>query len=258
MFSGTQHPGDGRGTVGAQHRGRGLDLQLEPQRAQGEAVRVLQSRAQRDQRRDLLGRADLRAGDDQAGRVAPRGQVRRQEQVERAHGLRPGVGLQALAPQSRERRRCPGRLRRPERRPGRGRRGVLLLVAATAVAVLEVDAQILHRLAPQLRHDPGAHVGEQVGRDAEHLDEVVPDPVRVQRGQPRRTPAGGGIGVEAIRGHVDRVHRVPAAGRARVARRERGVRRRQPPVEVAQQRCATPLAGLLAGLPHEPPSRPSR
>src|SRR5258708_6615972 len=80
--------------------------------------------------------------------ASPGGGVRGREAGQRADRALPGGRLQALDPQPRRRRGRPGER---EGRRGRGGGGVLLGVAPAAVAVLEVDAQVLDRRAHQPR-----------------------------------------------------------------------------------------------------------
>ncbi len=243
---GVQHAGDGGGPVGAQHRGGRLDLQLEPQCTRRDPVRRHQPGAQRDQRRDLVDGAHLRACDRQRRRVPARGQVRLEEQVQGPHCPGPGVGLQALAPQPGERDRPAGR---PEHRTGGTGGGVLLGVGTAAVTVFEVDAQVLHRLARQLRDDPLAHRGQERRGDPEDLGQlgVVAAVLRQSRGT-RCAPRGDRARVVAVRGNVHGVHGTAAGGGTRVPGGEQGVGGGEARVELAQQCLAT-------GLPHATPLR---
>jgi len=90
------------------------------------------------------------------------------------------------------------------RRPQKG--GVLDVVRADAVAVLEVDPQVLDRLARQLGPDPG-HLGVvEAGQRA----------VLVQGTQGRLSPLPCGVGREPVGRDVGGVHRLPVPRRPRI------------------------------------------
>ncbi len=96
-----------------------------------------------------------------------------EEELQRADAAVADRRLHALDPDTDVRRRAAvGDGRRHQTR-GTDRLGVLLGVGARAVAVLEVDPQVLDRLAHQLGPDPGVHLGDQVvGGDAQGLGQL--------------------------------------------------------------------------------------
>ena len=88
---------------------------------------------------------------------------------------------------------------------------VLGVVAPVAVAVLEVEPQVLDGLRDQLGQHLGPHVRGQAGRQAHGRAELG----RVRRPgfqhlQRLAAPFRGQPGAVPVGGHVDRVHRLPA------------------------------------------------
>ena len=166
------HPGDQGGAVGAEDRLRGLDLDLEAQRRRRPSPARARSRASTI--------ASTWSTEVTLGRVTtkPSGIC-----AAAPPGTAPGCGcrarrvdaLEALEPdavEGRPRRRLD---RLPQRRGGRRGGRVLLVVGADAVAVLEVDPQVLDRLVVELARAPRSssvlvaadHV-EEVGGPADH------------------------------------------------------------------------------------------
>jgi hypothetical protein len=107
-----------------------------------------------------LRRGQREAGDGLAGQLRPHPLQR----AERTPGGLPGEGLE---PDADERRQ--GALATALLQGGAGGVGVrvLLLVGTDAVAVLEVDAEVLHRLVLQLGDDALAEV-RRLGRAQRH------------------------------------------------------------------------------------------
>ena len=91
---------------------------------------------------------------------------------------------------------------------GRSRVAVLLGVGPVAVAVLEVDAEVLDRLAPQLVDDPRAHgLGKARPRPARRPSAAAKRArvgrVLVERRQREGAELRGGVGLEQMRAAVD-------------------------------------------------------
>src|SRR3954453_19712670 len=141
VAAGSDHPGDERRTVGTEARLRGLDLDLELQPRYG--VPALEGLDDEDHRIYLLPRGHLRQRDHEA--VADRAWLP-EEENESPDASTPGRRFQGLDAQAVVRGL-------PVDREGlscRDRCGVLFVVRPIAVTVLEVDAEVLDRLAGQL------------------------------------------------------------------------------------------------------------
>ena len=180
---GVHHGGDGRRPVGQQHGLRRLHLDLEPQRTLGQPVRALQPLADVDHGRDLGDRGDLGQRDHPAGGQLGPLQQGPEHQVQGPQPAPPGRRLEGLAADAEERRRRPGAHRGRQLQPDHRGVPVLLVVRPGAVAVLQVDPQVLDRLAPQLL--------AYGGPDRPHGVDVQPgDPRHVLR--PRGVAAQGG------------------------------------------------------------------
>ena len=116
-----------------------------------------------------------------------------------------------------------------ERRGGGPGGGVLLVVGADAVPVLEVDAQVLDGFVVELAEHPF----EEVLVAADHLQEVG--------GPADHAGLGGaavlmdGVRLELVGRNIDRVHRLATLTIPRVALAERGVGLGQVLVEVGDQ-----------------------
>lgn len=153
-----------------------------------------------------------------------------EEDVEGADATVADGGLHALHPDA----HIGGRAASPSLRPGgaptvrggyqgggAGRVRVLLGVRAGAVAVLEVDAQILDGLTDQLGADPVMNIGgERVGDAEDGGERTGVGGVRVEGGERLVTPGTHGVGGECVAGDIDRVDRLAGAGVARVAPRQ--------------------------------------
>ncbi len=210
--------GDHRRAVRAEDDLRGLDLDLEGQPSPGQAVLLLQPPAQVGHRLDLRDRGDLGQGHGEARRQRPVAEQRGQEDVHRPDRPVPGGRLQALAPQPGERRRRPGRHGGGQRGGRADRVGVLSVVAAVAVAVLEVQPQVLDRLGGQLGADQRQHPGGKLRWQAHRGGEFRRAwREAVQRSQCPPAPLRGQVPAERVGGHVRGVHRLPAGPVSRVA-----------------------------------------
>ena len=144
-----------------------------------------------------------------------------EKQVERAHPAPAGGGLEALEADATKWRRAG---RRADRARGAQGVGILLAVAAVAVAVLEVDPQVLDGLALQLAAHPVIELGHQVGRQAEPPGQLGRRrAVLGERGQRLCPPVAGQARVAAVGRDVDGVHRLADARVPRVAHGELAV-----------------------------------
>jgi hypothetical protein len=109
--------------------------------------------------------------------------------------------------------------------------GILDVVGPDAVPVLEVDPQVLDRLAPQLVLDERQQVG---GRPVEAL--AQDDVVLAHRAERLFAPPRDELGGVPVGGHVDRVHRLPSGPLSREPGDELVVLGGEPGVELARQR----------------------
>ncbi len=200
---GVDHPGDEGGAVGAEDRLRGLDLDLELQRTGHQPEAGLQPLRREHHRLDLVDRRHLGQRDDEALRQRAAVGERLQEQCQRPQAAAAGRALEALEADAVKGRRVTELDRLAQRRAPPARRRRPPCRRRDGVAVLEVDPQVLDRLAAQLL----PHRVEQVEVVAEQVEEhrlVV-----VHR--PPRPPAVllEGAGVEAVGRNVDGVDRLP-------------------------------------------------
>ena len=213
-------PGHGRGPVGSQDDLGRLDLDLEGQPTVVQPVRRLQPATGLHHRADLRDRGHLRQREPEAVRERTGLQGSAEHQVERAQPTGPGGGLEGLEPHPPVRR---GSSRDgPDRRDGVG---VLLVVGMAAVAVLQVDPQVLDRLVRELGQQQRPGRGRLRAIRADDRREGLRS-VSDQSRQRGLAVAGDQIGGHPVRGHVDRVDRLPGAivagvadGQSRVCRR---------------------------------------
>lgn len=216
---GAQHGRDGAGPVRAQDHVRGLHLDLEAQPPGRQTERVLQRQARLHHHGHLLHRGDLGQREHEslgqpvrADPCLPEPALAHQGAQEQVQGAQPAVtggGLEALEADARERR---GRTRgavpgeRGHRAGGAHGVGVLLGVRALAVAVLEVQSQVLDGLGAKLLADAGHEIGCDRGVDPGELSqgrETTRFPGRRRR---RGTPLGGRPLRDEVRQDVARVH----------------------------------------------------
>jgi len=221
---GVDEPGHGGGAVGAEDRLRGLDLDLEPEPSRGQPGGLLELRAQLGHRGRLGGEGHLRQGEHQPLRQRSGVQQRGQEEVEGADAAVAHGGFQALHADARIRGRGAVR-HHGGQGPGRGQGGgVLLVVRATAVAVLEVDPQVLHRLAQQLGPYAVVHLGGEVpGQAEDRAQGGGVGRMGVEGGQRLVAPLADGPGGEGVGGDVDGVDGLAFRGLAGIAAGEFGV-----------------------------------
>jgi hypothetical protein len=199
-------PGDRRAAVGAEDQLRRLDLHLEPEASVGQVVRALEGCRDIRHHRDLRDRRDLGQCECEAVGQAAVLEEGAHEEIEGADASRPRRRLERLEADADE--------RRGETRTGCGGHplggalgvGVLDVVAMVAVAVFEVDPQILDRFAFELlehpRSDGGGDVGIDSHRDGERLD--APGPI--DGGECGTPPHGGQLWCVSVGGHVHGVH----------------------------------------------------
>jgi len=118
---------------------------------------------------------------------------------------------------------------------------VLLRVGARAVAVLEVDPEVLDRLRGELGPHPRAHVLREVVGQASGPRERRVTAVRVQGVERGGAPARHERGVVAVGRDVDRVDRLAAWALAGVVACQRRVGAGQQRVELVGEPPGEPL-----------------
>ena len=145
---------------------RRFDHRLDPQRARRQAVPLLEHFEQAHRGGHLLRHLHLRHGDDEILRQLAAGlrEQRGDEDVERANAARAQVFVQRLDADADERRQRTRREAARHFRRARGGVAIFLGVGAVAVAVLEIEPEIFHRLAPQLLDDAGVDLLRQAPR----------------------------------------------------------------------------------------------
>ena len=110
--------------------------------------------------------------------------------------------------------------------PAAARGGVLLGVGTVAVAVLEIDAEVFHRLAAELLSDAVVHRHGQLRGEPDRGGEGFGvRGVLVEAAQRQVAELAGRVGAEQVGAAVDGVHGLPGGGVAGVALRVRGERR---------------------------------
>src|SRR5207245_3167329 len=171
----------------------------------------------------------------------------RQEDVERAQRARRELAAQRLDPDPDEGAERAGLQPLGAFLSGLGGVAVLLGVAADSVAVLEIDAEVLHRFALQLLLDPRVDDLGDAGIDPDRLRESA-GVRRVLRERLEREVSEllRGVALEQVRATVDGVHGLAGPGLARIVARERILLRLQARADLAE--------GLLGGggLRHGP------
>ena len=164
---------------------------------------------------------------------------RAHEQLQRAYTATARRRLEALHPDSVERRRVAGRDRRRERPGGRDRCRVLVLVVPDAVAVLEVDAEVLDRLGVQLAAYPLVDLDRDAGPQVHRFGQLRHGPgVSGECTLRLLGPAADRAGVVAVGGDVDRVHRLATPTVAGVRRGQGCVGIREACVELIREGVA--------------------
>ena len=207
--------------VGAQDQLRRLDLDLEAERTLVEPVRRLERRTDGDHGLDLADGAHLREGEHELfGHLAHALEQRTEEEVEGTDAAAPGRRLEALEADADE-VGAGARLQRVgDGTGGRDAVGVFGRVAAVAVPVLEVEAQVFDGCGAQLGVDAArdllghvtgqAQVGGEGRKSAVLLDQV-------EGGGPPLPRQRGGV---AVGRNVDGVHRLAPAVVTGVGERE--------------------------------------
>lgn len=222
---------------------------FEAEGARGQAERILETGAGADHRLDLGDAGDLREGDGDALERAAGGVEAMDEAGQGAHAPGAGGAFEGLEADAGEGWRGAVALAVGEGGRGSVDVGVLLVVGASPVAVLQVDPQVLDRFAVELGGDEAEDVGGSgiailaVGRGRERLRRVLrqelleegrvggkglarlPAPALDEGSLPRRAEVG-------VRRDVDRVHRLPCCAVAREARGQGGVVVAEHPVEL--------------------------
>ena len=134
---------------------------------------------------------------------------------------------------------------------------VLLGVGTIAVAVLEVDAEVLHRLPLELGHHPRMDADGEVARQSEGVaEDMGVGGVLAQRAQRQLTELARGVGGEELGAAVHRVHGLTLPGVSRVLPRERGIGPLQAPERALQDLWRQ--GGLHATSSLRPWAAPSR
>ncbi len=223
-LGGADHAGHGGGAVGGEDRLAGLDLDLEADPSGRQPVGVLEGLQQPHESGDLLRVGHLGQGQHQpVGQTSGPHQAG-EEDVRGADSPVPYAGLHALHTDARVRGGGPVGVRLGDQSCGTGRRLVLLGVRAQPVAVLEVDAQVLHRFPLQLGAYAVVHGLGEFPRDGQDLGERGGvRGVCVERGQRPVAPGARGPGLEGVGGDVDGVDGLAGAGVPRVPPGEFGV-----------------------------------
>jgi hypothetical protein len=226
---GRDEPRDGERARRVHYGLRGLDLDLEPQPTRRQAQPALQQGEQLAQHGHLLDGRHLRERQRQAGRHLD--QVR-QEQVQRADPA--GEVLERLEADAHPRRH---EAHPADHAGGPHRVLVLVGVGLVAVAVLEVDPQVLHRLGGELRHDLLVHRLRQRGWQSQHLGERQrAGRVLLQRGERGGAPLDRQVGGQRVGRDVAGVHGLAAARVTRVPGRALGVHFGQPSRDPGERR----------------------
>ena len=96
---------------------------------------------------------------------------------------------------------------------------VLFLVGSVAVTVLEVDAEVLHRLTLQLRHDLGVDLSGESRVHPDRVDQIARggEPF-LHRAEGQITEPAGGVVLEQLCAAVDGVDRLAIGSLAREGR----------------------------------------
>lgn len=122
-------------------------------------------------------------------------------------------------------------------RPSRlDRRSVLLLVRPYPIAVLEVDPQVLDRLALKLGAYAVVDLGSVIGRQPQYFGQLGDGPTVLTQYCPSLLcPLADGAGSEAISWHVDGMDRLPHTTIAGVERRQGSIGIGQSPIQFGKQ-----------------------
>ena len=167
----------------------------------------------------------------------------RQEEIEGPEAAALQLVAERLDPDADRRRqraglRCPRRPRRPPLRVL-----VLLGVGAVAEAVLEVDPEILDRLARQLVDDArvDARARASASRPERRGERRRVGRVLLQRAQRDRAELLRRVGLEQMRAAVDDVHRLPRGGVAGELLRDA----RRSPCRAGRRIAASDLSGIV-------------
>ena len=209
-------PGRGGGHEAAGHqpafvvddRLRRFDHQLHPHRVGGEPESGLDPAEHFVEHGRFLRLADLGKGDDErAGEpTGPRHQ-RRQEEIEGAEAPLPQLRRERLHPDSGEGRQRAGLESPGHFGGGRFGVGVLLGVRAMAVAVLEIDPEVLHRLAGQFPFHPLVDGGRQPGGQSDRRRQRLGRRrVRLEHGEGDPAEARGRVESKEVGAAVDDVN----------------------------------------------------
>ena len=197
--------------IGGEHRLGGFDHQLELQGQTGDVPPVLEGVACRGERGHLFGGGDLRQRDHEVRRqrAAALLEQRGQEQIEGPEAPSLQLLVERLDPDA-DRWRQRAVLHAGSHLGGGALRVlVLLAIGSIAEAVLEVDPQILDRLARQLFDDARVDPRRRGGIEAECRPERRRiGSVFLERAQRDAAQLLRRVGLEQMRAAVDDVHRL--------------------------------------------------
>ena len=204
--------------VGREDRLRGFDHQLERDRSRSQLQRPLERRAGASNGGDMARRHQLGNRDHEVRRQSSaRGtDERRHEQVERAQAARVQFVRHRLDPDADEWRQRASLETGGDLLSDRYGMRVLFGIRPDAVSVLEVDAEVLDRLARQLVDDAAANsLGQRalVRTQSERSGKRRRvGRVLLEHGSCDRAYSCGGVGLEEMRTTIDAVDGLPVAG----------------------------------------------
>ena len=167
-----------------------------------------------DHRLDLLGRADLGQGHDEPVRQARRGRAGRRGTGRACAARACGSAASRLLKRMPTKWRSRGGAAASVARRRASASASSSSSAAVAVAVLEVDPQVLDRLALQLAAHPVVELGHQVGRAGRAPRPARAPTGRARRGRPAPVPPSRRSGPGGS-GRPGRRRCAPAGGRPR-------------------------------------------
>ena len=212
----------------AQDQLRRFHHYLESQHALFEPQLALDAQEQGRENAHLLDQRHLGEREYQVlGQLAGLLEQRAEEQAQRPHAPSPQLLGERLDAHPDE----PWQARRSMalRHLSRGGRHVAILfgIGPRAVAVLEIDAEVLDRLARQLLHDARVDRRRERPQAQRHIQSARVRGVLGERAASHLAQLRRGVGAEQVAAAVDHVHGLPARRVAGVERHERQVRSAQ-------------------------------
>jgi hypothetical protein len=203
--------------------------------ARREPVVLLEPLAEPGHRVDLRDGRDLRQREPEPARQLAGIEQRREEQIERTDAASPRPRLETGEADADVGRRGPlshsgdDLLRRPPDI------GVFRLVAAVAIAVLEVEAKVFDRLVIELRLDAGGDIRDVLLRHSEPAHHLRHAAVRRDGRERCDAPLRGKRRGVTVAGDVDGVHGLTRAVVAGVPLGEEPVGRGENPLDLGQR-----------------------